>query len=63
MEQKNDFAKKFKELRLSKYLTQSEMGKIMGVSTATINRWEAGVSAPTLKNIRKFISINTKKEM
>lgn len=55
------FAETLIEFRKANYLTQKELGKILGVSTATINRWEKKWTKPALKNVRKVLSIIGKK--
>ncbi len=36
----NKFAERLKELREEKNLTQYQLSKLIGISTACINRWE-----------------------
>jgi DNA-binding XRE family transcriptional regulator len=38
-----------KELRKKLLVTQEELGKILGVSLVTVNRWENGKYEPTIK--------------
>lgn len=47
---------RLKLLRKEKHLTQSELGKLLGCSTANIGRWERGEVAPTTEHLTKFIS-------
>lgn len=35
-------------------ITQEEMAKIAGVRQATISRWEAGITDPSLRHIRRI---------
>lgn len=49
-----DYSKTIKELRLSLYLTQEEFAKKLGVSYASVNRWENGRYEPTMKTKRKL---------
>ena len=42
-----DFSDRIRRLRVKYELTQTRMAKIMGVSLATVNRWENGQSRPS----------------
>lgn len=42
-----DYQKAVKELRDKLILTQSELANLLGVSFASINRWERGQNKPT----------------
>lgn len=44
-----DFAKKLKELRIQKKLTQEELSKKSGISLKTISRYELGETLPRTK--------------
>ncbi len=44
--------KSLKELRLMNYLSQAELARKAGLSTATINRLENGRTKPVFKTIR-----------
>ena len=46
------FAEDIKKLRLSAILTQEEFAKEVGVSFATVNRWETGKSKPIIKAMK-----------
>jgi transcriptional regulator with XRE-family HTH domain len=35
-------------------LTQAELGDLVGVRQATVSRWEAGHSGPTLKQLQRI---------
>jgi DNA-binding XRE family transcriptional regulator len=48
------FADKVKKVRISLYLTQAQLAKELGVSFATINRWENGHGEPNLLINAKF---------
>lgn len=48
------FADKVKKVRVTLYLTQIQLSKELGVSFATINRWENGRSEPNLLIRAKF---------
>lgn len=43
-----------KKLRTKMLLTQEELANVLGVSFATINRWETGKYVPTMKAKRKL---------
>ena len=49
-----NWSKIIKELRNKLLLTQTEMGELLGVSFATINRWENDRYEPTIKVKRKI---------
>lgn len=49
-----NWAIKIKELRNKLLLTQTEFGKLLGVSFGTVNRWEMGYHEPTMKIKRKI---------
>lgn len=42
-------------LRNKLILTQEEFAKLLGVSFASVNRWEMGHHEPTIKSKRKII--------
>lgn len=48
------YAKAIKKLRSKMLLTQMEFAKYLGVSFASINRWETGRFEPTMKIKRKI---------
>lgn len=43
-----------KELRKRMLVSQSELAEILGVSFATVNRWEQGLHQPTFAAKRKL---------
>lgn len=45
---------KIKEIRLRNFLSQEEFAKRLGVSYATVNRWETGKTVPNIKALRKL---------
>lgn len=49
-----NWAKKVKELREALLLTQQEFAKLLGVSFATVNRWENGHHEPTMAQKRQI---------
>lgn len=44
-----NYAEKLKEIRETLLLSQDELAKELGVTFATVNRWENGHHEPTLK--------------
>lgn len=46
-----------KELRLKLILTQQEFAELIGVSFASINRWESGRHEPTTKVKRRIVEL------
>ena len=43
------FSETIKKIRQQELLTQDEFAKAVGVSFATVNRWEAGKTIPSFK--------------
>ena len=43
-----------KKIRLKSLLSQMDFAKELGVSFATVNRWETGKSVPSLKTLKKI---------
>lgn len=52
-----DYQKAVKELRDKLILTQSELANLLGVSFASINRWERGQNKPTTASKRKIVEL------
>lgn len=48
------FNEKLKAVRKQKGLSQTELGKLLGVQAQTIERWETGKSKPNLETINKL---------
>lgn len=48
------YAEAIKKLRSKMLLTQMELAQFLGVSFASINRWETGRFEPTMKIKRKL---------
>ncbi len=46
-----------KELREKLIITQEELAQLLGVSFASINRWETGKHEPTIKIRRKIVQL------
>lgn len=46
------FSEDIKRVRRNSFLTQEEFAKEIGVSFATVNRWETGKAKPNLKTMK-----------
>lgn len=46
------FSEDIKRIRRKAFLTQEEFAKEIGVSFATVNRWETGKARPNLKTMK-----------
>ena len=51
------FNEKLKAARKQKGLSQTELGKLLGVQAQTISNWENGKSEPNLKTINKLCDV------
>lgn len=49
-----NFAKKLKEFRTAKRMSQAELGDVLGVTRAAVQQWEKGVNTPTLANLSEL---------
>ena len=47
-----DFSAEIKRVRQNNMLSQEEMARELGVSFATVNRWETGKAKPTYRTLR-----------
>lgn len=47
-----NFAEDIKKLRKKLFLSQEDFANELGISYATVNRWETGKSKPTYKNMK-----------
>lgn len=52
-----DYQKMIASLRNKLILSQEEFAKLLGVSFASVNRWERGHHEPTIKVKRKIIEL------
>lgn len=48
---------RIKELRLQANISQSQLAKKMGISRASVNAWEMGISQPTIRYILDMADI------
>lgn len=46
------FCEDLKKIRQSQFLSQEAFAKELGVSFATVNRWESGRTKPTYKTMK-----------
>lgn len=44
--------KTIREWRSARFLTQGELGQMVGVSYFTVSNWELGIKQPRVKNLR-----------
>ncbi|MBQ7243136.1 MAG: helix-turn-helix transcriptional regulator [Bacilli bacterium] len=56
-----NYADAIKEYRRKALITQEELADKLGVSFATVNRWEMGHHVPTMKMKRKLRPLLLKK--
>ncbi len=47
-----NFSEDIKKIRRKAFLTQEKFAKEIGVSFATVNRWETGKAKPNLKTMK-----------
>ena len=57
------FGERVKQVRLALNLSQEEMAKELGVSFATINRWENSHNNPTYEALQRFEQFCVKKNL
>lgn len=58
-----DYQKLIRQLRGKLILTQEEFAKLLGVSFASVNRWERGHHEPTTKAKRKIVELCKKNKV
>ncbi len=56
-----DWATEIKAYRDRELITQEELAAKLGVSFATVNRWERGHHEPTMKMKRKLLPLFNRK--
>lgn len=49
-----DYAKKIKEYREKKLITQQQLAKLLGVGIVNVSRWEKGHFNPTIETKKKL---------
>jgi len=47
-----NFPEQIKHIRQQQFLSQESFAKELGVSFATVNRWESGKTKPTYKTLK-----------
>lgn len=47
-----NFSEQIKHIRQKQFLSQESFAKELGVSFATVNRWESGRTKPTYKTMK-----------
>ena len=47
-----NFSEKIRQIRHQRFLSQEAFAKELGVSFATVNRWESGKTKPTYKTMK-----------
>ncbi len=52
-----DYAKKIREYRERKFISQLELAKILGVSNVTVCRWETGRYEPDMETKKKLVAL------
>lgn len=52
-----NYSKLIKELREKLIFSQAELAELLGVSFASVNRWEMGHYEPTIKSKRKIVAL------
>lgn len=58
-----DYSKLIKELREKLIVSQAELAELLGVSFASVNRWEMGHHEPTIKSKRKIVELCKKHKL
>lgn len=58
-----DFSEQVKKARMQLVVSQAEFAELMGVTFATVNRWENRRSKPTYRVLRKFYEICKKNKI
>lgn len=56
-----DYQKMIASLRNKLILSQEDFAKLLGVSFASVNRWERGHHEPTIKVKRKIVELCEKR--
>lgn len=52
-----DYARKIREYREKKFISQQELAKILGVSNVTVCRWETGRYEPDMETKKKLVAL------
>ncbi len=52
-----DYARKIREYRERKFISQQELAKILSVSNVTVCRWETGRYEPDMETKKKLVAL------
>lgn len=52
-----DYARKIREYRERKFISQQELAKILGVSNVTVCRWGTGKYEPDMETKKKLVAL------
>jgi len=52
-----DFPQKLYSLRKERKISQSELGKMLGISNRAVSKWETGISVPSTENFIRLSEI------
>lgn len=52
-----DYAKKIREYRERKFISQGELAKILNVSNVSVCRWETGKFEPNMETKKKLVDL------
>ena len=52
-----DYARKIREYRERKFISQQELAKILDVSNVTVCRWETGRYEPDMETKKKLVAL------
>ena len=52
-----DYARKIREYRERKFISQQDLAKILGVSNVTVCRWETGRYEPDMETKKKLVAL------
>lgn len=58
-----EIGKRIKAIRLKLLMSQTEFASLLGVSFATVNRWENGKTEPSYRAQRKFEQLCREKKI
>jgi len=58
-----DYPKMIREYREKNFISQTDLGNLLGVSYVTVNRWENGHFKPTLRCKRELNKLFKKSHM
>lgn len=50
----NDFPSRILALRISRQMSQADLGKVVGVSRQAVHQWERGLSLPQIHHLQEM---------